>query len=211
MQRISSHAPPSPQIVPSRVDALRRPRPSATGAKLLSTMIAGRQVTYLDEEAFWNRFGRVEHESLEFKASANNLREVIPAMAMTAGGHVVLGVTDERRIAGCPLDQPTFDAIMRRAQECGVDVTIEPLVVAGIPLTVVTVPHITGRIVTTSDGRLLRRIGGDNLPLRDEQVIRFVRSRSSRRARLMRALRARRPASSKARRASGPATAGRGG
>lgn len=169
-------------------------------------MIAGRHITYLDEDAFWSRFGRVEHESLEFKASANNLREVIPAMAMTAGGHVVLGVTDERRLAGCPLDQPTLDAIMRRAQECGVDVAVEPLVVAGIPLTVVAVPHITSRIVTTSDGRLLRRIGADNLPLRDEQVIRFVRSRSSRRARIMRGLAAglRRPPRRRRWRVGGP-------
>ena len=148
--------------------------------------MAGRHCTVLDETSFWARFGRVEHEALEFKASPNNLREVIPAMAMTRGGAIVLGVTDERALGGCPLDQRTLDAVMRRAQEAGVDVAIEPLLVGGVALTVVHVPRVSGRIVTTSDGRLLRRVGSDNLPLRGEQLTRFVRRRRGVAARLRR-------------------------
>ena len=125
-------------------------------------MIAGRQRTVIEEAEFWARFGRVEHEALEFKASANNLREVIPAMAMTRGGHIVLGVSEAR-------------AIMRRAQESRVDVRVDPLVVGGVPLTLVTVPRVSGRIVTTSDGRVLRRVGSDNTPLCHEQLVQFVR------------------------------------
>ena len=139
--------------------------------------MAGRRCTVLDETSFWTRFGRVEHEALEFKVSPNNLREVIPAMAMTRGGAIVLGVTDERTLRGCALDQRTLDAVMRRAQEAGVDVRVEPLLVGRVPLTVVHVPRVTGRIVTTTDGRLLRRVGSDNLPLRGEQLFRFVRRR----------------------------------
>ena len=146
-------------------------------ANLLSTMIAGRESMNLDERAFWRRFGRVEHERLEFKTSAGNLREVIPAMAMTAGGQVVLGVSDERRIVGCTLSQRVLDAVMRRAQESEVDVRVQPLVVGRVGLTLVTVPRVTDRIVTTSDGRVLRRIGSDNLPLRGEQLARFVHGR----------------------------------
>jgi ATP-dependent DNA helicase RecG len=157
-------------------------------------MVAGRQETHVDVEAFWREFGRVEHESLEFKRSANNLREVIPAMAMAAGGRVVLGVDDGRRLVGCPLDQSTLDAVMRRAQECGVDVTVEPLVVGTVPLTLITVPEVTDRIVTTPDGRLLRRIGSDNLPLRADQVSEFVRARMSVRGRLQRRLKRTLPA-----------------
>src|SRR5215204_2460088 len=137
-------------------------------------MIAGRESMNLDERAFWRRFGRVEHDRLEFKTSAVNLREVIPAMAMTAGGQVVLGVSDERRIVGCTLSQRVLDAVMRRAQESEVDVRVQPLVVGRVGLTLVTVPRVTDRIVTTSDGRVLRRIGSDNLPLRGEQLARFV-------------------------------------
>jgi len=139
---------------------------------------AGRQRTILDEAAFWAQFGRVEHERLEFKASANNLREVIPAMAMTRGGIVILGVTDDRRLRGCRLDQRTFDAVMRRGQDAGVDIEVEPVTVAGIDLTVIHVPRVTDRIVTTSDGRLLRRVGSDNVPLRGEALAQFVRCRS---------------------------------
>jgi ATP-dependent DNA helicase RecG len=142
---------------------------------LLSDMIAGRQRTVIDEADFWARFGRVEHEALEFKTSANNLREVIPAMAMTRGGHIVLGVSDARALCGCRLDQRVLDTIMRRAQESRVDVRVDPLVVGGIPLTLVTVPRVSGRIVTTSDGRVLRRVGSDNTPLCHEQLVHFVR------------------------------------
>jgi ATP-dependent DNA helicase RecG len=138
-------------------------------------MTAGRPSIHLDEPTFWMRFGLIEHEALEFKTSPNHLREVIPAMAMTAGGQIVLGVTDERCIVGCPLDQRALDTIMRRAQEAGVDVELEVLFVAGLPLTLITVPHVTDRIVTTTDGRLLRRIGSDNVPMRGEQLARFVR------------------------------------
>jgi ATP-dependent DNA helicase RecG len=138
-------------------------------------MTAGRPSIHLDEPTFWMRFGFIEHEALEFKSSANHLREVIPAMAMTAGGQIVLGVTDERHLVGCPLDQRALDTIMRRAQEAGVDVEIQVLFVAGVPLTVVAVPRVTNRIVTTADGRLLRRIGSDNVPMRGEQLARFVR------------------------------------
>lgn len=157
---------------------------SGGAAKLLSAMIAGRESLHLDEAAFWGRFGRVEHERLEFKTSAANLREVIPAMAMTAGGHVVLGVSDKRRLVGCALDQQVLDAVMRRAQDAGVDVGVQPLVVGRVELTLVSVPRVTDRIVTTSDGRVLRRVGSDNLPLRGEQLARFVHRRRRLRLRL---------------------------
>jgi ATP-dependent DNA helicase RecG len=147
-------------------------------------MIAGRQRTVIGEAAFWARFGRVEHEALEFKASANNLREVIPAMAMTRGGHVILGVSDDRRLLGCPLNQQVLDGVMRRAQEARVDVRVEPLVVGRVPLTLVTVPRVVGRIVTTADGRVLRRVGSDSLPVCHEQLARFVRRRVGLLARL---------------------------
>jgi ATP-dependent DNA helicase RecG len=151
---------------------------SPWGAKLLSAMIAGRRSRRFGEAEFWTRYGDVEHEALEFKASANHLREVIPAMAMTAGGQIVLGVSDERRLVGCALDQRTLDAIMRRAQEAEVDVDVEPIVVGHVPLTVVTVPRVRDRLVTTADGRLLRRVGSDNVPLRGEELARFVRVRA---------------------------------
>jgi len=131
----------------------------------------------LRPRAFWRLVGRLEHETLEFKRSAHHLRDAIPAMAMSAGGAIVLGVTDERDLVGRPLDQETLDRITAAACECGVDVAVREITVGRAPLTIVLVPAIRDRIVTTPDGRLLRRIGSTNQPLRGDAVSRFVRAR----------------------------------
>ena len=131
----------------------------------------------LRPRAFWRLVGRLEHETLEFKRSAHHLRDAIPAMAMSAGGAIVLGVTDERDLVGRPLDQETLDRITAAACECGVDVAVREITVGRVPLTIVLVPAIRDRIVTTPDGRLLRRIGSTNQPLRGDAVSRFVRAR----------------------------------
>jgi predicted HTH transcriptional regulator len=131
----------------------------------------------LRPRSFWRLVGRLEHETLEFKRSAHHLRDAIPAMAMSAGGAIVLGVTDERDLVGRPLDQETLDRITAAACECGVEVAVREITVGRVPLTIVLVPAIRDRIVTTPDGRLLRRIGSTNQPLRGDAVSRFVRAR----------------------------------
>ena len=133
-----------------------------------------------NEADFWDVFGAVEYEQLDFKESANHLKEVIPAMAMTLGGIVVCGVSDDRRILGCPLDQKTLDRIMRAAHDAGVEVQTRSIGVNGRELTLVAIPEIRDRIVTTADGRLLRRIGSDNQPLRGDALGRFVSQRAER-------------------------------
>lgn len=47
-------------------------------------------------------------------------------------------------------------------------------------LTICAVPEVRGRIVTTPDGRLLRRVGGDSQPLRGDAMARFVHEREMR-------------------------------
>src|ERR671914_2861791 len=89
----------------------------------------------LRPRAFWRRLGRLEHERLEFKRSANHLRDAIPAMAMSEGGVIVLGVSDERELVGCALDQETLDRITSAACECGVEVGVRPITVGRTPLT----------------------------------------------------------------------------
>jgi ATP-dependent DNA helicase RecG len=132
----------------------------------------------LRRRAFWRRLGRVEHERLEFKRSAHHLREAIPAMAMSQGGLIVLGVTDDRRLAGRALDQDTLDRIAAAAYESGVEVAVRAIRVGRVPLTLVVVPAVRDRIVTTPDGRLLRRLGSANQPLRGDAVARFVLARA---------------------------------
>ena len=135
----------------------------------------------LTEEEFWSLLGRVEHEQLDFKRGVpTNIRDTISAMAMTHGGLIVHGVDDRRNIIGCPLSQNTQDRITRIASECGVDVQVRTVAVERQELTITAVPEVRGRIVTTPDGRLLRRVGGDSQPLRGDAMARFVREREHR-------------------------------
>jgi ATP-dependent DNA helicase RecG len=125
-------------------------------------------------------FGDVEYERLDFKESAGHLKEIIPAMAMTLGGIVICGISDSRQIVGCPLEQKTLDKVARAGHEAGVDVQARAVAVAGRELTIVAIPEVRDRIVTTTDGRLLRRVGSDNQPLRGDALGRFVREREER-------------------------------
>ena len=137
----------------------------------------------LTDEAFWALFGVVEHEQLDFKRGVSTgIRDTIAAMAMTHGGLIVHGVDDRRTIVGCPLSQNTQDRITRIASECGVDVQVRTVVVGQHDLTITAVPEVRGRIVTTPDGRLLRRVGGDSQPIRGDAMGRFVREREHRSA-----------------------------
>ena len=135
----------------------------------------------LSPDAFWDLFGRLEHAELDFKRGVPaDVRDTIAAMAMTRGGLIVHGVDDRRTLVGCPLSQNTQDRITRIAGECGVDVQLLALSVGELELTVCAVPEVRGRIVTTPDGRLLRRVGGDSQPLRGDAMARFVREREHR-------------------------------
>ena len=135
----------------------------------------------LSSDAFWELFGRLEHAELDFKRGVPaDIRDTIAAMAMTHGGLIVHGVDDRRLLVGCPLSQNTQDRITRIAAECGVDVQLLALAVGDLELTLCAVPEVRGRIVTTPDGRLLRRVGGDSQPLRGDAMARFVREREHR-------------------------------
>ena len=136
-----------------------------------------RTPTQMSARAFWRRYGRLEHDRLEFKRSALRLQDSVVAMAMGRGGTVLIGVADDRRLVGCALDQETLDRIGLVAHETQVDLDVRGLRVAGTPLVAVTVPPVAGRIVTTSDGRILRRLGSANQPVRGDAVARLVRAR----------------------------------
>ena len=97
---------------------------------------------------------------------------------MTHGGLIIHGVDDAKNITGCPRSQNTLDRINRFAMECGVEVQVRAVRVDGLELTVTEVPEVRGRIVTTPNGRLLRRVGGDSQPLRGDAMVRFVRDRA---------------------------------
>ncbi|WP_420445863.1 ATP-binding protein [Candidatus Poriferisodalis sp.] len=135
---------------------------------------------------FWELFGEVGHATLDFKGGpGDSFKELLPAMAMTDGGLAILGVSDtddKRQIVGCPLGQGTQNRITRYANQCNVPVELKPFRVDEFELIAVEIPQISGRIVTTPDGRLLRRVGGDSQPLVGDALAAFVRDRSRRSA-----------------------------
>ena len=133
----------------------------------------------LTRRAFWRRFGRLEHERLEFKRSAHHLLESVVAMAMGEGGAILVGVADDRRLVGCAPVQDTLDRIGFVAFETEVELGVRLLAVGGVPVALVQVPAIRDRVVTTPDGRVLRRIGSANQPVRGDAVARFVRARDA--------------------------------
>src|SRR6266540_3897209 len=97
----------------------------------------------LTAEAFWELFGRIEHEQLDFKQGPpSDLSAILTAMAMTDGGLVLFGVSDDRRIIGCGLSQKLLDKVSKAAHACGVEVQLREVEVAGHPMTVVAVPEV---------------------------------------------------------------------
>ncbi len=138
--------------------------------------------SFLTEEAFWNLVGRLEHEQLDFKLRPDGLDEVFAAMAMTDGGVAILGIRDNRRVEGCAMTQAVLDRVTETAHACGLEVQVRELAVDSTPITIIGVPEVRGRIVTTPNGRLLRRLGSQNRPLVGDALARFVREREERSA-----------------------------
>jgi ATP-dependent DNA helicase RecG len=133
----------------------------------------------LTRRAFWRRFGRLEHQRLEFKRSAHHVLESVVGMAMADGGSILVGVTDDRRIVGCAPVQSALDRLTLVAFETEVELSLRLLRVGGEPVVLAEVPAIRDRVVTTPDGRVLRRVGSANQPVRGDAVARFVRARDA--------------------------------
>src|SRR3954453_4741871 len=131
----------------------------------------------ISRRRFWRRFGRLEHERLEVKRSPAALQESVVAISVNAGGVILVGVSDDRTLTGSPLDQAALDRIAFVAHETGVALDVHALEVAGTPGVMIRVPRVRDRVVTTSDGRILRRLGSANQPLRGDAVTRFVLAR----------------------------------
>jgi ATP-dependent DNA helicase RecG len=121
--------------------------------------------------------GSVENDQLDFKREPARLKELIPAFAMTDGGLILIGINDDRTLHGCELTQKVADTITRAAKDVGVDVQLRQISVDSKPVIAVAVPEVRRRIVTTADGRLLRRVGSEIHPLVGDQLARFVRER----------------------------------
>ncbi|HEX9776428.1 MAG TPA: ATP-binding protein [Actinomycetota bacterium] len=133
----------------------------------------------LSFEEFWKTLGGDhEHEQVELKRRvAKGLYEPMAAMAMAVGGLLILGIDDDRTLVGAALTQDARDGITRAASACDLEVQLREITVDGTPIVLVAIPEVRGRIVTTPDGRLLRRVGSSNQPLVGAAMARFVRDR----------------------------------
>ena len=132
-----------------------------------------------DEQSFWDLVGVMEQEQVEFRIRPDaRLANTIAAMSMTDGGLIALGIQDRpRAVQGCPLDQQTLDRVKTNGREVGVDLILKEVTVDDARVTLVGVPEVRGRIVTTPDGRLLRRVGSSSVPLVGDAMARFVQTR----------------------------------
>jgi ATP-dependent DNA helicase RecG len=134
----------------------------------------------LTSTEFWASAGRLESNQLDFKSGPPpDFHVDIAALSMTNGGVLVLGIDDDRNLTGCHLSQRIYDRIHKASHECGVEVEVHAITVDGVPVVLVAVPEIRGRIVTTPNGRLLRRVGSDNQPLTGDAMARFVLERTN--------------------------------
>jgi ATP-dependent DNA helicase RecG len=123
--------------------------------------------------------GPSEHEALDFKRDFRKEdQRHLAAMSMTDGGLLVLGVDDDGHLVGRPLTPDLRDLIAGVAQDIGIEVSLREIAVGRDKITLVAVPEVRGRIVTTTDGRLLRRVGAASRPLVGDGLARFVRERT---------------------------------
>lgn len=137
----------------------------------------------LDAAAWWGLVGDQEHERLDFKRKpGKSLTDLLPAMAMTEGGLIVFGIDDDRGVVGAALDQRMRDVVADAAHATSVEIRLREIRIDGVPVVVVAVPKLTDRVVTTPDGRLLRRQGSRNRPLVGDAMVRFVLARGRRSA-----------------------------
>lgn len=122
--------------------------------------------------------GRLEHEQLDFKRESADVKPTVAAMSMTAGGLVLVGVSDDRTYHGAELHQRNLDRLRQSSDDLAVSIEISEVLTDRGPLVAIGVPEIRGRIVTTPDGRLLRRVGSSNTPLVGDHLARFVAERT---------------------------------
>ncbi|MFQ5859291.1 MAG: RNA-binding domain-containing protein [Anaerolineae bacterium] len=114
---------------------------------------------------------------LEFKAPGTKpatLARTLVAFANTGGGRVIIGIDDTtRQPTGIPDGEATLDSIYRAASlDCcqpAVSISVEERTYQGQSVFVVTVPY-QPREMFTTNGRVLIRRGGENVPAASYEI-----------------------------------------
>lgn len=126
-----------------------------------------------------------EDDRVELKTGVGirPLQKALVAMSNTDGGRIFIGVNDKREVVGRRLDQGTDDDIHSAAlaaRNIG-RYTIRQGAVDKTPIVVVTIEAREDEVAQTSDGRVLVRRGGRNLPLFGAELWHLMSSRTLRR------------------------------
>lgn len=126
-----------------------------------------------------------ESDDVELKtgASAKKLQEAMVAFTNTGGGTIFVGVTDERVIVGRRHDQGIDDTV-HEAALTAMNVgrySVSEGAVDGTPIVVVDVEPREDEVAQTSDGRVLKRRGGRNVPVFGAELWELMSTRALRR------------------------------
>lgn len=139
----------------------------------------------LTEEEFWERFGREESATLDFKeqiSKTEKLQEPIVAFGNARGGEIVIGVSKARprRIMGTSWGEQEAERLQEavRVTHPPSSVDTQVLLVEEDKLVVaVRVAPMPQGWLQTSDGRVLIRAGPTNRALVGHELLRFLRDR----------------------------------
>lgn len=124
----------------------------------------------------------VESDVVEWKQGigAEALQDTAVAFSNSRGGVMLLGVKDDRSVAGLPHTQHVNDRVhhaLGAVRNPG-RYAVQALMVGDREITVLSVERRVEGFAQTSSGRILVRVGPRNIALFDAELTRFVRERS---------------------------------
>jgi ATP-dependent DNA helicase RecG len=126
-----------------------------------------------------------ESDHIELKTGTGNrpLQEALVALSNADGGAILVGVSNDRQVAGRRLDQGTEDSIHQAARDAHSvgRYSIRQIKVAGRPVVAIEVSRREEGFAQTSEGRLLVRRGGSNIALIGADAWDFMSQRALRR------------------------------
>jgi ATP-dependent DNA helicase RecG len=136
----------------------------------------------LSPEEFEQQIAR-ETDGVELKSGTSKLGEAMVAFSNTESGVIWIGVTDTREVIGRRLDQGLDDKIQEAALAANNlgRFEVKEVAVGGLPVVAVIVHRREEGFAQTSDGRILVRRGGRNVPLIGSEAEAFVTHRRLRR------------------------------
>ncbi len=128
----------------------------------------------------FHRLFSEETDSVEFKEGLSSLQDSMVAFSNSAGGLILVGVSDNGSIKGLPYSAAVEDKIRdagRNAHSVA-PIAIAPLQVGSKQITLIGVERLREGFSQTSNGRVLVRIGTRRVALIGDPLVRFMHERA---------------------------------